>query len=175
MRAILLHRLLPRCQLMSLRMLAAPCVAAPGGRQAAWRPGQRVRPCEHLLPTGRSYHTSIWRCQAAAGPVPEDLSLNATKRRQQELGGRVEDAIKVGCYVAHAEWSGSYGTAAAACRLPLLPSSSSPALSQYSAAPHNCRWPTCHLSSSGWLSWSRQQLRKTCGSSAVARKRCCSS
>ncbi|PRW60636.1 peptide chain release factor chloroplastic [Chlorella sorokiniana] len=33
--------------------------------------------------------------RATAGPVPEDLSLNATKRRQQELAARVEDAIKV--------------------------------------------------------------------------------
>ncbi|KAI7837583.1 hypothetical protein COHA_008596 [Chlorella ohadii] len=32
---------------------------------------------------------------AVTGPAPEDLTLNATRRRQQELAARIEDAIKV--------------------------------------------------------------------------------
>ena len=90
---------LARCQsLISLRTFCAPCSlawrhamphAAQSWQPAAW--GGNAGSGIH-----RQLHCSEWRCRAAVAAQPADeLSLNALKRRQQELEERIEEAIKV--------------------------------------------------------------------------------
>jgi hypothetical protein len=91
-----------RCQLISLRAFCAPCSAtlrhacahsAPRWQLATQR---LLHPAQAPGKTCGQLHSITWRCQATlAGPPGEDLSVNAIKRRQQELQGRIQDAVKV--------------------------------------------------------------------------------
>jgi hypothetical protein len=96
---------LVRCQqLVSLRAFMAPPVlslrhswhATPCWRQrqqCVQPPGQAGMPSASGV---RQLHGGRWRCRAAAAAQPaDDLSVNALKRREQELQSSVADAVRV--------------------------------------------------------------------------------
>lgn len=101
MRSQLLSRLVARCPIAMMWVLEAkgnqPCRQARPYRQASRhvQVDMVARPSGVPTQSCRQLHTGRWRCQAAGAAQGEELSLNAIKRREQELQSRIHDAVKV--------------------------------------------------------------------------------
>lgn len=156
--------------LVSLRAFVVPSAL-----RTSWRPSQQAacHPSDRAAPA-RQLHSAAWRCRAAAAAQSaDDLSLNAVRRRQQELQARIDDAVKVCCASRRRPGHASRGRlhlAASAARRHQLCCQAWQADSQVPyRAWANCRWPTCPPSSGGWPSWRRRRRRQTFGSRAAAR------
>ena len=159
---------LVRCQqLVSLRAFMAP-------------PALSLRHSWQSRSGARQLHGGRWRCRAAAAAQPaDDLSVNALKRREQELQSSVADAVRVRS-MGQADRLVVGPTAARNPRSTLLPpvgcgGSLSSVLNAMPSPVLAPRSPTCRPLSSAWQGWRRQRALQTCGSSEPKRRRCCSS
>ena len=101
---LLLSGLLRCQQLVSLRTFMAPparslrhsCQALPYWRQRQECVHRLAQPEIQPGSGARQLHGGRWRCRAAAAAQPaDDLSVNAIKRREQELQSSVADAVRV--------------------------------------------------------------------------------
>lgn len=180
---------LVRCQqLVSLRaFMAPPALSLRHSWQAmpCWRQRQQgVQPPRQPEMQSRSgarqLHGGRWRCRAAAAAQPaDDLSVNALKRREQELQSSVADAVRVRS-MGQADRLVVGPTAARNPRSTLLPpvgcgGSLSSVLNAMPSPVLAPRSPPCRPLSSAWQGWRRQRALQTCGSSEPKRRRCCSS